>query len=60
MLNVYRRQVIARLKGLCYGPQMLSDDILSLWIVGSWRSVHEFQYDLLNTQKDAKSHRDEE
>lgn len=50
------RQVIATLRRLCHRPQMLSGDILSLWIGGIWKPVYEFQYDLLNTHKDAKSH----
>lgn len=39
---------------------MLSGDILSLWVGEIWKSVHEFQYDFLNTHKDAKSHSDGE
>lgn len=50
------RQVIGTQRGLSHRPQMLSDDFLSPWINRRWNSVHEFQYDLLNTHKDAKSH----
>lgn len=54
------RQVIATLRGLCCRLQMLPGDILSLWVGEIWKSVHEFQDDLLNTHKDAKSHSDGE
>lgn len=54
------RQLAAELRGLFDRSQILSDDILNLWISASWESVQEFQNYLLNTHKDAKSHTDEE
>lgn len=36
-------QARAKCRRLCYGPQMLSGDTLSLWVCGSQESVYTFQ-----------------
>lgn len=43
-------------RSLCYGPRMLSDDILSLWVHRVQGLVYTFQKDLPNSHKGLRSH----